>query len=240
MPTFVHYVPIATTLITIPFAIVLYRHWRSKPTALYLLWWFIGVVAYGAGTLTESLTTLIGWQPWLFKSWYVAGALMGGAPLAQGSVYLLLRRKTAHILTVCLVTAIVVASAFVIASPLELSLVENHRLSGAVLSWQWVRAFSPFINSYAFVFLVGGAFWSAWKYRGAGPEYRPRYVGNILIAIGALLPGIGGASARGGFVEVLYVTEFIGILLIWAGYHTIANAHSKSVHQNQAVEPEFA
>jgi len=43
-------------------------------------------------------------------------------------------------------------------------------------------------------------------------------VANILIAIGAILPGIGGTATRMGYVEVLYVTEFIGLLLIWTGY----------------------
>ena len=41
---------------------------------------------------------------------------------------------------------------------------------------------------------------------------------NVCISIGAILPGIGGAFTRFGHVEVLYVTEFIGLLLIYAGY----------------------
>jgi hypothetical protein len=35
---------------------------------------------------------------------------------------------------------------------------------------------------------------------------------------GALLPGIGGTATRMGHVEVLYVTELIGLTLIWLGY----------------------
>ena len=40
----------------------------------------------------------------------------------------------------------------------------------------------------------------------------------MLIAVGALLPGIGGAFTRFGYVEVLYVTELLGLTLIYAGY----------------------
>lgn len=235
MPQPVHYIPIITTILAFPFALMLYKHWRRKPDALYLLWWFIGVVTYGIGTLTESLTTLIGWESWLFKAWYISGALLGGAPLAQGSIYLLMKRRRGHQLAVLVVSLIVIAAVFVTASPIDHSLVENHRLSGSVLEWQWVRAFSPFVNTYAFIFLVGGAIWSAWKYRSAGPEYRPRYIGNILIAIGALLPGIGGASARAGFVEVLYVTELVGLVLIWLGYWWITRSRSTSIHENQVA-----
>ena len=42
-------------------------------------------------------------------------------------------------------------------------------------------------------------------------------VGNVSIAIGALLPGIGGTFPRFRHVEVLYVTEFVGLLLIYLG-----------------------
>lgn len=43
-------------------------------------------------------------------------------------------------------------------------------------------------------------------------------MGNVCIAIGALLPGIGGAFTRFGYTEVLYVTELAGLLLIYVGF----------------------
>jgi hypothetical protein len=235
MPTLVHYLPLATTLVAAAFAIVLWRHWRRKPDSLYLAWWTFGVFAYGVGTLTESLTTLFGWHPLLFRSWYVSGALLGGFPLAQGTVYLLLRRRTAHVLTAITLSFIAVAAVLVFASPLDLSQVEGHRLSGRVLEWSWVRAFSPFINLYAVAFLVGGAAWSAWRYRSAGGDYGGRAAGNALIALGAILPGIGGTATRVGYVEVLYVTELLGLALIWLGYRRIVGERTRSIHVNQLV-----
>lgn len=235
MRSFVHYLPIATTVVAVAFGLVLYRHWRRKPQALYLLWWMLGVAFYGVGTLTESLTTLFGWHLWTFKAWYISGALLGGAPLAQGTVYLLMRKRTAHRLTAALLALVSVAALAVLLSPIDYAAVEPYRLSGRVLGWQWVRAFSPFINVYAFIFLVGGAVWSAWTYRKAGAGNRHRVWGNVLIAIGALLPGIGGSSARLGYVEVLYVTELIGLTLIWLGYRAIVADASASVHANQGA-----
>ncbi len=213
----VHFVPIATTLFAIPFALQLLRRYRDRG-GLHLLWWAIGVFAYGLGTLVESAVTLFGWSPVLFKTWYIAGALLGGAPLAQGTVYLLLSRRVADRLTVLLLTVVGVAAVCVALSPINHALVEPYRLTGrGVMGWGWVRAFSPFVNLYAFVFLVGGAALSAWRYAG-DPATRHRAVGNTLIAVGAILPGIGGTATRMGYTEVLYVTELLGILLIWAGY----------------------
>lgn len=216
MPGPVHYIPILTTLIALPFARALFLRYRERG-GTHLLWWAVGVLLYGVGTATEASVTLFGWSEPLFKSWYVAGALLGGAPLAQGTVYLLLKRRTAHVLATLLLATVGVAAVCVFLSPVDHSLVESHRLTGSVFEWQWVRLFSPFINTYAFIFLVGGAVLSAIRYRRKSGT-RHRFIGNVLIAVGALLPGIGGMATRMGHTEVLYVMELIGIVLIWWGY----------------------
>lgn len=216
-PGFVHYIPIVTTLLAVPFAWEIFRRWRAFPERLHLLWWAIGVATYGAGTFTEAWTTLFGWNPVVFRSWYITGALLGGAPLAQGSVYLLLKRTTAHTLTALLVLYVIGAAITVTLAPIDYAAVEPHRLTGRVFEWGWVRLFSPVVNLYAVIFLIGGAVLSAVRY-SADPSTRHRMWANVLIAIGAILPGIGGTATRMGYTEVLYVTELIGLLLIWAGY----------------------
>lgn len=238
MRTFVHYIPIATSIFALAFSWVLFRRWRRKG-GLHLLWWGIGTFMYGVGTVTESLTTLFGWHEPVFRAWYISGALLGGAPLAQGTVYLLLSKKTAHRLTVALLTVVAVAATFVLLTPIDYSLVEAHRLTGAVMEWSWVRGFSPFINLYAAIFLIGGAILSAVRYRRIeGMERRVK--GNWLIAIGALLPGIGGTFTRFGHVEVLYVTEFIGILLIYAGFRFNVSTGTSPLGDSERETPEAA
>ena len=213
----VHFIPILTTLLAIPFSREIFRRYRKFPDRLHLLWWALGIATYGIGTLTESLTTLLGWQEPIFRAWYVSGALLGAAPLAQGTVYLMLSRKVAHTLTVLLIAYVAVASGAVYLSPIDYAAVETHRLSGGVFGWQWVRMFSPLVNLYAVVFLIGGAILSALRY-SADPATRHRMWANVFIAVGAILPGIGGTATRMGHVEVLYVTELAGMLLTWMGY----------------------
>ena len=216
-PAVVHYVPIITTILAIPFAAEIFRRYRQHPERLHLLWWALGIATYGVGTFTEAATTLIGWNEPTFRAWYISGALLGGAPLAQGTVYLLLARRTAHALTAILLTFVTVASIAVIMSPIDYTQVEPHRLTGRVFEWQWVRAFSPFVNMYAVVFLIGGAILSALRY-STNPATRHRVIANVLIAVGAILPGIGGTATRMGYTEVLYITELAGLLLTWMGY----------------------
>ena len=227
-----HFIPIFTTVLSFWFVSVLYKHWRSKPQVKYLKWWTIGVFLFGVGTLTEAINALIGWSVVNMKTWYIAGALLGAFPLAQGTVYLLLKERTADILAWIFSIYVTVAAVFIFLSPVDMSLVDPSTLTGKVMTWSWARLFSTLPNTYALIFLVGGAAWSAIQYarkQGGGN----RVLGNWLIAIGGLLPGIGGALTRFGFVEALFVAEFFGILLIWAGYRTITQTRAESIHAAQ-------
>ncbi|MBA3648507.1 MAG: hypothetical protein H0W62_08155 [Chitinophagales bacterium] len=230
----VYFLPLITFTLSIIFSIQLYFHYHANKTKTYLLWWMIGVLTYGAGTFTESFNTLFGWHELNFRFWYVTGALLGGAPLAQGTVYLLLKRRTANLLTALFLVVFIVAAISVFLSPIYLNKVNPLKMSGDVFVWQWVRAFSPFINIYALVFLMGGAIYSAASYFGKKGSQK-RFWGNVLIAIGALLPGIGGTSTRFGHVEVLYITELIGLILIFIAYVIMQSDRTASVHAAQQM-----
>ncbi|GIV34298.1 MAG: hypothetical protein KatS3mg031_1833 [Chitinophagales bacterium] len=230
----IYYLPVCTFLLSLAFSIQLYHHWRQKSQALYLFWWLVGVLTYGAGTLTESLNTLLGWSELNFRLWYISGALLGGAPLAQGTVYLLLKRPLAHLLTAILVVVVISAAICVSLSPIDYTKVDTLRMSGKVLTWQWVRYFSPFINVYALAFLAGGAVYSAIGYLSrTGTSHR--FWGNLLIAVGALLPGIGGMATRFNFIELLYITELVGLLLIYIAYRIMRAEPSPSIHAVQRM-----
>ncbi len=215
----VHYIPLLTTGFAAVFAVILFRRWNERRTGPHLLWWAAGVVAYGIGTALEGSVTLFGNSIFLTKSWYIAGALFGGYPLAQGSVYLLLERKKAHLLTAISLPFIAIVAVFVILSPVDMTAFEAHRPTGSVLAWTWVRAMTPIINGYAVVFLIGGAILSAVRFaKKTQPGAGYRAAGNALIAFGALLPGVGGTMAKMGIIEALYIGEFVGLLFIWAGF----------------------
>lgn len=232
MLAFIHKIPILTTLLSAFFFVILYKHWDSKGRPPYLFWWTLGVLTYGLGTLTESIVGLFGWSEPVFKAWYILGALLGGFPLAQGSVYLIYSKRTADIMGGIVVVVIIVASVLVALSPINYELVEATRLTGNVMVWSKVRLITPFVNIYAFVFLVGGAFYSAYRYSKES-IYRNRFIGNLLIAVGGLLPGIGGSFTKFGYTEVLYVTELLGIILIYLGYAAIRKDSTLSLYSVQ-------
>lgn len=213
--SFVHYFPIGTTLVAIAFSSFLFRRYAARRTP-HLFWWALGVASYGSGACAEAIITLFGNSVWLTKIWYVTGALLGGYPLATGSVYLSHSRRFANRATAITLPFLVVTAVLVFLSPVRLEMLQATRPSGSILGWTWVRLMTPFINAYASIFLIGGAALSAWRYFTRGHEGQ-RAAGNAFIAVGALMPGIGGSMAKAGYVEVLYVLEFIGLILIWIG-----------------------
>jgi hypothetical protein len=232
-------IPILTTLFSAVFFVVLRRHWLSRGRAPHLFWWTTGVLCYGLGTLTESLVAIFGWSEPVFKAWYILGSLLGGFPLAQGSVFLFVRPKPARAMMWTVLLVIFFTALAVIFSPVDYTLVEPARLTGKVLVWQEIRWVTPFINLYAFVFLVGGAGWSAYRY--ATQQYpAARMWGNILIAVGGLLPGIGGSFTRFGYTEVLYVTELLGIVLIYCGYALMRRYGGNSIYTNPQLSGKLA
>ena len=108
-PELVGYLPIATTIVALFFATKLFIRYRERGGAHHL-WWIVGMLTYAAGTITESLTTLTGWHEPIFRAWYITGALLGGAPLATGTVYLLMKRRNADMLAFAVTTVVVIAS----------------------------------------------------------------------------------------------------------------------------------
>ncbi len=222
-------IPVLTTLFSAVFFVVLRRHWLSRNRPPHLFWWTAGVLCYGLGTLTEALVALMGWREYLFKAWYILGALLGGFPLAQGSVFLLMKPRAARAMMWMMLAIIAITAAAVIASPVHYEWVDPTRLTGKVLVWKQIRWVTPIVNLYAFVFLVGGAAWSAYQY-ARRQNSAVRMWGNLLIATGGLLPGIGGSFTKFGYTEVLYVTELVGIVLIYGGYRLMRTDESPSLH----------
>ncbi len=70
---------------------------------------------------------------------------------------------------------------------------------------------TSFINTYAFIFLVGGAIRSAVKYAKVEGA-KARVYGNIPITIGGLLLGIGGGFAKAVILKGSTLPSTKGIL----------------------------
>jgi hypothetical protein len=215
------WLPFASTVVAVTFAVAVLLRFRRRG-GLHLLFWGLGLVLYSMGTFAEFYSTFA-WSPLVFRMWYIGGALLTAAWLGQGTVYFLVRRENlAHYLAVGLILASAFAVAVMFATPLDESAFD----SGVSLSAQYkqimpedalVRRLTPLFNIYGTLWLVGGAVYSAWIFWRKGVLLN-RAIGNVLIAAGALAPAIGGSLSRLGTTEFLYVSELVGVVLMFVGF----------------------
>ena len=213
--------PFTSFLVSILFAVLVFRRYLAR-RGTHLLLWGIGMVFYAIGGFCEGYYGAFGWSPLIFRLWYLFGAILVAAWLGQGTVYLLAKRRWANITMVILAVASLYAVIRVFAAELDptlmtTSLHTGSELSGHAIVTSGVRTLTPFFNLYGTVTLVGGAAYSAWIF------WRKRIllhrtIGNILIAAGALLPAFGGTFSRMGVPSALYLGELLGAVLLFAGF----------------------
>jgi hypothetical protein len=213
--------PFVSFVISMVFAFFVLKRYLERK-GLHLLLWGIGMIFYGLGGFCEAYYGVLGWSSLIFRLWYLFGAILVAAWLGQGTVYLLARRKLAHVLMVILALGSLYAAIRIFAAELDPaqmteSVHTGSELSGHAIVTPGVRVLTPFFNLYGTVALVGGAAWSAWIFWRKRVLLH-RTIGNILIAAGAVLPAFGGTFSRMGVPSALYIGELLGVVLILAGY----------------------
>jgi hypothetical protein len=100
-----------------------------------------------------------------------------------------------------------------------------------------VRLTTPFFNIYGLLTLVGGAIWSAylfWRKR----VLPNRVIGNILIAVGALLIGTASTLTRLGYGQYLYLGELLSAITMFVGFRVAARPQPDEVPQAVAVSAD--
>ena len=200
--------------------LVLARYLKRKGP--HLLLWGIGMLFYGTGSFCEAYYGAWGWNPLIFRLWYLFGAILVAAWLGQGTVYLLARRRLAHILMIILGAASLFAAYQIFTTQLDPALMSSSlhtgsELSGQAITTPGVRMLTPLFNFYGTVTLVGGALWTMWLFFRKHVLLH-RAIGNLLIAVGATLPALGGTFSRFGISGALYWSELLGTLLMFIGF----------------------
>ena len=214
-------IPLVSSILSFVFAALVFRRYLRR-RGPYLLLWGIGMTFYAIGGFCEAYYGIRGWNPLVFRLWYLFGAILVAAWLGQGTVYLLARRRWADGLMILLGVGSLYATFRVFGAQLDPSLMTSglhtaSELSGHAIVTSGVRTLTPIFNLYGTVTLVGGALYSAWIFWRKRILLH-RVVGNLLIAAGALLPAFGGAFSRFGIPGVLYISELLGAILLFAGF----------------------
>jgi hypothetical protein len=210
------YVPLITSIVSFIFAIIVFDQYlaRRKPHQIV---WAIGLLMYCFSTFTEFWWNVYGPVEIMYRLWYLIGAIFVAAYLGQGTLYLLMRRKMAHIIMAVLGIASVYAAYRTLSVSIDISGLTE--LTGVGIFPTDLRAIiTPIFNAFGTLVLVGGAIYSAvifWR-RRILPH---RVVANVLIAIGAILPAVGGTNISvGGNINLFFIFELAGVIIMFIGF----------------------
>ena len=212
---------------------VLWRWWHKR--SAHLLLWGVGLLLYVLAGACEVVLSF-GWSALAFRLWYWSGALMIPPILGQGTMHLLVRRKGVALgFTLAVLFAAYASLVWVLSVQLDAGqfhpngdiarfLTESYR---AILPASPIRkVLPPILNGYGTLLLAGGAVYSAALF--LRKQVLPnRVVGNVLIAVGGLLPALGGTLIKlaedysvlsGLGAAVKYVAILLGVLVMWVGF----------------------
>ncbi|HEX9029908.1 MAG TPA: hypothetical protein VF823_12090 [Anaerolineales bacterium] len=233
-----HYIPVFSTIITFAFAVAVFNRYRYKK-GNHLLMWGIGLILYGLGTLTEVILGLT-FSPLALKVWYLSGAMLTAAWLGQGTIFLLIRRRgVAPALTALLALVSLLAIYLLLAAPITQAAASYDVAKPVSMQYREILTrgglvilLTILLNIYGTIALVGGAAYSAylfWRKR----VLASRVLGNILIALGALMPAMAGSLVKAGLADWLYVSELLGAVIMYIGF--IQSTAGKPVEQTVAA-----
>lgn len=217
------YIPYFSTIVTFAFVVAVYNRYRQRG-GIHLLLWAFGFLLYGLGTLSEVILSLT-FHVFVLKIWYLTGAMLTAAWLGMGTVHLLIRKgNTAMVITWVLAAVSVLALFLVLSAPAltlngtyDITHPASEQYKGILTRGGLTIFLTILLNIYGTLTLVGGAIYSAflfWRKK----ILANRMFGNILIAAGALSPAMGGSLLKAGLTDMLYLSEFVGAILMFFGF----------------------
>ena len=96
--------PAVTAAIALIFSLALFDQWRERRGGFQLIWAF-GMLFYGIAAGAEAVAGLGGWNEFLYRTWYLTGAVWTAGWLGLGTAFLLGRTRFGYSFALCLLLA---------------------------------------------------------------------------------------------------------------------------------------
>src|ERR671913_841753 len=96
--------PALTSLLALAFSLALFDQWRERRGGFQLIW-ALGMAFYGIAAGIEAIAAASGWNEFLYRSWYLTGAVWTAGWLGLGTAFLLGRTRFGYSFALCLLLA---------------------------------------------------------------------------------------------------------------------------------------
>ena len=212
--------PLAAALVAVLFSVALVRRYAARRQS-YEVIWALALLMYAAASLAVAFAVANGWTSGEFRIYWALGAVLNVPFLAQGELDLLTTRRSvrwALYVLLAFITAYTIA--VVRTAGIHTAALTHDLPSGKEVFGDGTAAhrLPQVVAIPAYLVLVGGTLWSAWRMRGR-PELRDRFWGTLLIAFGAtIIAGFGSAFAALGDLAPFSISLLVGIVVMFLGF----------------------
>jgi hypothetical protein len=212
--------PLGAAVVAFAFAVALGRRFVERRRA-YLGLWCAALLMYGAASLAVAIGVGWGWSRGSFEVYWILGAVLNVPLLAAGEVQLLSRNRIVES-AIWVVLAFVAAYTIAVTRGAAMDAVALTRElpSGKDVFGDGTAAYRlpQLISIPAYMILVAGAVWSAWRMRGR-PELRDRFAGTLLIVVGASITAVAGSAfAAVGNAPAFSLALLAGVAVMFWGF----------------------
>ena len=220
--------PLVAAAVAFAFAFLLARQYVRRRRSYQLLW-AIALLMYAVASLAVALGALSGWTRLGFEVYWLFGAVLNVPFLAAGELQLLIRNRTVDLVIDAVLVFLVAYSISVMrGAAYDALALSQHLPSGKHVFGDGspTHRLPQLISIPSYLVLVGGTLWSAWRMRGR-PELKDRFVGTLLIAIGAtVIAGSGSTFAALGNLPLFSASLLAGIAVMFWGFLRASRATS--------------
>jgi hypothetical protein len=224
---------VAAARVALAFSMATFERWLARPDRRHELAWAIAFLLFSLASASLAAGAALGWNGVWFRFFYLFGAIANVPFLAVGTIYLL-GGRTAGDRSLAFVGAWVAFSAGVLAvAPLTHAIPRDALPQGSDVFGPLPRVLAATSSGVAALVVLGGALWSAWRFRRGHMLWA-----NLLIALGTLVTGASGLlnsvlDEMDGFA----VTLVAGITIIFAGFLVATAGSAKRATEHLPPDP---
>lgn len=203
----------AAALVALAFAMATFERWLDRRRR-HELAWSVALAQFSVASFALAAGAALGWDGPTFRVFYLFGAITNVPFLALGTVYLLAGPRAGDRVALGVVVLAAFAAGVCVAAPFRAPVPVEALPQGSDVFGPLPRVLAGLASSGGALVVIGGAAWSAWRYRRGRMMWA-----NVLIATGTLVTGASGLlNAVLGAMEAFAVTLVAGITIIFAGF----------------------
>jgi len=234
-------------LVAFAFALITFDRWQLRGQS-HDLAWTIAMILFAVGSLAFWWAETTGWTLFIFRIFFVSGAVLNVAWLALGTIYLLTSKTTGDRVRKYLTSLSTFSIGVVLIAPAKREIVDGEFPSARQLFGVAPRVLAAVGSGIPALIIIFGALWSTFRVlRKVTPTmsqknvrivYSPKRLalGNVLVATGTIVLSASGSFAgRLGKDRAFAITLLIGVCILFSGFLVASNSTRVNAKDNSSA-----